>query len=194
MRRLLVVGGWLLVGGAATLAFGFGCDEEEEEGEGDDAEECGTCHTDVAGAWQDPSSHRLVLDCPICHAEVAEEEGPGHRSVPDCGTCHSERTHPYAIGCLFCHDPHGSPNAFLLRTSVVTPDGTRVGVRVVVPEGASAGGLVRAGVPGEDAGTGLCEVCHTTTAHYRNDGTGAPHDTAWCPLCHGHQDGFLPGR
>ena len=41
-------------------------------------------------------------------------------------------------------------------------------------------------------GTGICEVCHTTTRHYRADGTGSPHFTFSCLPCHLHAGGFNP--
>ena len=41
-------------------------------------------------------------------------------------------------------------------------------------------------------GTGLCEVCHTTTRYYRSDGMGEPHFTFPCYPCHPHPLGFLP--
>jgi predicted CxxxxCH...CXXCH cytochrome family protein len=38
---------------------------------------------------------------------------------------------------------------------------------------------------------GICQVCHTRTQYYRNNGTGYPHneDTV-CTDCHTHRDGF----
>ena len=41
-------------------------------------------------------------------------------------------------------------------------------------------------------GSGLCESCHTTTRHYRSDGTGEPHFDLPCYPCHTHPRGFLP--
>ncbi|MBI5499164.1 MAG: hypothetical protein HY907_02905 [Deltaproteobacteria bacterium] len=169
---------------------GVGCEEEDdEEGEG---EECVECHVEVAARWANPSSHELVLDCPICHAEAGEEPGPQHRTMPECATCHSERSHLFATTCTACHDPHGSANAFLLRETITTTDGRSAPVHVTAPEGASADGLARAGVTGEEAGTGLCEACHDATTYYTNRGDGAPHHADWCPTCHSHQEGFLP--
>jgi hypothetical protein len=46
-------------------------------------------------------------------------------------------------------------------------------------------------VPGEKAGTGICEVCHVSTSVYNSAGTGADHHKDFCMNCHSHQDGFL---
>jgi hypothetical protein len=48
--------------------------------------------------------------------------------------------------------------------------------------------------------TGICEVCHTQTTHFRNDGSGSDNDhtnmgsipETDCTACHSHVDGFKP--
>jgi hypothetical protein len=133
----------------------------------------------------------VLFDCTVCHVVSDPKGGPGHAERPACATCHSEAAHPEGAACSGCHDPHGSDNAFLLRPTLDTPGGAK-DISVTRPEGASAEGLVRAGVPGAVPGTGVCEVCHTQTLHYNNSGTGLDHEAAWCPQCHSHQDGFPP--
>ncbi len=102
-----------------------------------------------------------------------------------CSDCHSEGPHPFgASSCTACHNPHGSDNAFLIKTRVTPPGGSASApVHVAKPDGDTPDGLVH-------AGKGLCEVCHTTTKYYLVNGQGAPHDTGQCTKCHDHQAGF----
>ncbi|MBI4952294.1 MAG: hypothetical protein HY908_09685 [Myxococcales bacterium] len=155
---------------------------------------CLGCHADVAARWQAQSAHRPLYDCNGCHGlGTVFPHGVPAAPLP-CARCHSETSHPAGqAACTGCHDPHGSDNLFLVRRTIMLPGGGTVHVHFSEPEGASADGLVRAGVAGEAAGTGLCEVCHTATAHYDAAGAAAPHETAWCATCHGHQAGFAPG-
>jgi len=47
---------------------------------------------------------------------------------------------------------------------------------------------------GDETYDGVCEVCHTQTKHYRNDGSGTSHYPADnCSRCHSHIDGFAHG-
>ena len=79
----------------------------------------------------------------------------------------------------------------MIRTELPLPGGGTAEIHFTSPDGASADGLVRTGVDGEVAGTGLCEVCHDSErAYYNRDGTGAPHDATWCASCHTHSTGF----
>ncbi len=153
---------------------------------------CFRCHADKEEPWSHPSSHRLLFRCEDCHAYLSAY-GPGHAVRRPCSNCHSEQAHPAGAECTGCHTPHGSANAFLLKESIVTPAGSAAQVHVTKAEGASPEGLVRAGVDGQPAGSGLCEVCHRATGHYNSAGTAAPHESGWCGRCHSHQRAFAPG-
>lgn len=156
---------------------------------------CLDCHASVGAAWRFASSHSTLLDCAGCHTELSPTPGPGHQARPACARCHSEAAHPSAAACTACHAPHGSGNAFFVPASITLPAGGTAAIHFTVPAGASADGLVRQGVAGEQAGTGLCEVCHQATRHYNQSGTAAAHDAGWCARCHDHQRGFAsPAR
>lgn len=152
---------------------------------------CMLCHVDEAARHEIPSGHS-VQTCATCHAELSPTPGPGHRAVEACQTCHpATQTHApdgMALPCAQCHDPHGSTNIDLVRETITTPSGA---VRPIVFEnldGRADGSFASASAPG----TGTCEICHTTTRHYRADGTGSPHYTFSCLGCHRHDAGFQP--
>jgi len=47
---------------------------------------------------------------------------------------------------------------------------------------------------GDTTYDGVCEVCHTQTTYYRNDGTGSAHYAGEsCTNCHSHGDGLVHG-
>lgn len=157
---------------------------------------CETCHAAEAGRLAKPTLHhdRFAGACSSCHAEVAPDPGPGHRATSACADCHSPArvaTHVppgNPLPCVACHEPHGSDNIRLIRDVVRAPDGTDHPLVFDDLTGRADGSFASASAPG----TGLCEVCHTRTAFYRVDGSGAPHYTTSCLPCHPHAAGFLP--
>lgn len=154
-------------------------------------ERCLSCHAAVVGdAWaQTNNSHHALLDCDACHHIGEDIPHATTPELPTCDGCHSEVAHQ-GLPCTSCHNPHGSANAFLIRTQVMTPDGDVVDIHLTASEGATPDGLARYGVEGSTPGTGLCEVCHTTTIVARADGAGVPHTPDYCTDCHNHQQGF----
>ena len=99
-----------------------------------------------------------------------------------CKTCHKYKNHfgdetvgGYARSCMDCHTPHNTTNRFLLKEVI---NNREVRIR-----------------PGDNyvnsSRTGVCQVCHTQTKHWRNDvdnGTGdtSAHYAEGCPQCHQH--------
>lgn len=74
----------------------------------------------------------------------------------------------------------------LIRESIRTPSGELKPVRFFDP-GAAASGLVD--LAGGNQPQGVCQVCHTQTRFYRNDGSG-DHYTSDCARCHDRRQGF----
>jgi hypothetical protein len=76
----------------------------------------------------------------------------------------------------------------LVRERIVTPDDTASPIDFTNLDGLADGSFASVSEPG----SGLCEVCHSTTRYYRNDGTGEDHFPFTCFTCHSHGDGFAP--
>ena len=164
---------------------------------GVDPSDCGACHVGEMQAWENESSHKALYSCTYCHIEADPVPGIGHHAKPWCDDCHSEKTHIPVynydeddfrlMSCVTCHNPHGSKNSYLIQEQVlVDPDRTKpIDFRNTV--GLAEGSYAE---PGENAGAGLCEVCHTGTKYYNRFGTGLDHFTTRCTDCHSHADGF----
>jgi predicted CXXCH cytochrome family protein len=156
---------------------------------------CAICHPDEAARLAMGNRHQAEFAnaCSSCHAEVTPEPGPGHRARSDCADCHSpERVATHATGvavpCTQCHEPHGSDNIRLVRDVIRTPQGIERSVLFDSLTGRADGSFASASAPG----TGLCEICHTSTEFYRADGAGVAHFTDSCLRCHPHDAGFFP--
>ncbi len=148
------------------------------------------CGTDGATKFRGPApvTQHFQFKCTLCHDAAAT---PGADNLPTCATakCHpSQITHHPGDQqqCLACHHAHTSSNLALVREEIMTPSGASVPVEFTVLAGLAPGGLAHGD------GSGLCEVCHTTTDFYRADGNDDPHFTFTCFTCHPHALGFAP--
>jgi cytochrome c553 len=88
----------------------------------------------------------------------------------------------YVLSCLDCHEPHGSQNAFLLRTEV---------------NGVVISGAISASDNSNGAWTNFCEACHTVTltgvGTPCNGGHGpGPWPNKACYNCHKHSSYTCP--
>jgi len=153
---------------------------------------CAICHVDQATRFTKPSGHMREFTCSHCHPDAGKPPGPHHRVITPCTTCHDNPTHTPPgrdpLACADCHDPHGTDQIDLVRDAITSPDGTSHPIHFDSLLGRVDGGFASASAPG----TGVCEVCHTTTKHYRADGTGDPHFKESCLPCHRHSMGFAP--
>jgi hypothetical protein len=153
---------------------------------------CAVCHADQAARRAGKPSAHSTLECGRCHAELAPAPGPGHRAEAACGSCHQDTAAHApggnAIPCAQCHEPHGTDNTHLVRDLLTTTQGAQVPIRFDNLFGRVDASFASASAPG----TGVCEVCHTTTRFYRADGGGEDHFDFSCLPCHRHAGGFAP--
>jgi predicted CXXCH cytochrome family protein len=154
--------------------------------------ECSYCHS-VMGA----SGSTLLNDasvevlCMSCHANAigsvaaAEIHTNGGTSFP-----------ANRITCIECHDPHdneqninGIDNLNLVLATITVMNPTLGDINAVFADKDYSDGSYDYTKPD---GTGLCQVCHTSTAFQRNDGYRSNHKAGnnCTASCHPHSRGF----
>lgn len=177
-------------------------------------DDCEFCHPDHVERARTFKSHGT--GCFMCHRRSRTGFGAGHMTRENCETCHNEtwptgakQGHPPALwttldaapdrtgNCAICHNPHGTPNLHMVRNQLETFSGTSVEISFLNEDGQADDSFVelsqaQGGTNGKEPGQGLCEVCHTQTNYYRQDGTGFAHFGSNCVLCHEHTRGFAP--
>ena len=109
--------------------------------------------------------------------------------------------------CRVCHTPHGTKNIYLVRDTIATPNSgdmevifKTLGIGDPYNDPDPVKGDPNSGVMADSTDgvvTGVCEVCHTTTTHHRNDMTYGSSDSAVhndaldCTSgCHPHSSSF----
>lgn len=121
---------------------------------------------------------------PLGHYKDAGGPGTGAGgTAADCTICHDFLNGIYGGGGVYGDPaPPLPPTGYNLRWVNTTINGRTVKFTRFL--GLPADGTLADGPAPYD---GACEVCHTTTRYYRNNGTGASHhDATNCTLCHPH--------
>jgi DmsE family decaheme c-type cytochrome len=91
---------------------------------------CLSCHQEVKGKFYLPTRHKVLegaMKCTDCHTPHGTRTRASLRTWNKfnddaCFKCHAEKRGPWVFehltvktdGCSVCHEPHGSPNRFLL--------------------------------------------------------------------------------
>ncbi len=166
---------------------------------------CGDCHAMhkqggmMGGAVIVRDGEQEAL-CKTCHnstgpassmTEVANHMVNNGMTHVDCGSCHDphapEITEDEHVSCTPLPDCRENNNLKLIRknTSIYRSGALTEAVFHTKPDHFTFT---------ETPYNGICQACHTDTAHHRNDGTDPHHQEATvCTTCHLHKDGFKPG-
>ena len=160
----------------------------------------------IVAALDWPHNEDNNIDCSSCHT-VHNHLGPSLITYDEinnlCKSCHYEagpaahaETHQ-DTSCTICHNSHlqdqnnihGSTHGKLIRTEIETPNNGTKSVKFI---GATGDNSFADGDPTYDA---ICEVCHTTTDHHRNniEGDHTHYASEDCIDCHDHVSSLSHG-
>jgi len=156
-----------------------------------------------------PTNTQLVsgnVECSSCHGvhDVTGTLGLAAngnllRATNDaslCTDCHNYESHQ-GMDCLDCHQIHNTDkaNIYMIRNSIATPNSGTKTVSFTTLTGTNSF------ADGDATYDGICEVCHTGTSYFRNDGSasdqnhsaqGGPMNGQNCTICHPHSAKFAP--
>ena len=160
--------------------------------------ECLDCHSLHGGAMGvvKPVGEAQELVCLSCHNptgqaasmwEVGMHTVEGGAVVIDCGSCHDVHMAQVSV------DPHpggvAATNLKLIRpdTATYVPGALEPAVFQQAPGHYAFG-------DDDPPWSGVCQTCHTKTAHHTQDGSSDHHHQMGlaCTLCHPHGEGFQP--
>jgi predicted CXXCH cytochrome family protein len=141
--------------------------------------ECTVCHNadsahisvSIAGASSRLNAALtggLNAECAYCHNDAAKVSA----RFLNMSTHVTAKGGVQAMACSSCHDPHGTNNLSMIRTSINGQTITFTDREI---------GLIDA-----TTNLGLCQVCHTLTTYYRAGVPESSHPTSNCLSCHPH--------
>ncbi|KAF0220458.1 MAG: cytochrome C family [Geobacteraceae bacterium] len=143
--------------------------------------QCESCHdansTHISGRLGDSMRLSLPNDnnlCASCHGDPAKVPTSSRLNVVSHVLA---KGGPPASDCKSCHDVHGAANLSMVKTFINGKTITFTNI---------SSGFVKRGAPFD----GLCQVCHTTTGHYRSGQALDGHPTKFCLSCHSHKGSF----
>ncbi len=165
----------------------------------DDNGRCATCHSAYADDPETPQDEWNVESNPY---RLGYDPGPGfitgsskasstHFGFKHFEDYQSEGTWRGGKFCWDCHDPHGDTNIYMIQDQVATETDGTFGIpitraEVVFIDKSETAGKGRDYAVDDGDIKGICNVCHTNTAHYRWD-TGDSHQSErLCTECHEH--------
>ena len=135
---------------------------------------CEDCHDPdsrhISGSLGSYTRLRLLNDnnlCAACHNDTAQAVAFGNMS-----THFTAQGGEQNMACAACHDPHGSANLSMIR-------GTINGRSISYTDRS-------AGLVDLSSNQGICQVCHTETAHFRAGLAESEHPVSGCLGCHMH--------
>lgn len=136
-------------------------------------------HLGGAGMLKDPLTGMFNTECNYCHNDTSLIPNPAFNNM----RAHIDKNGQVSA-CADCHDPHGTTNLYMIRTSIL---------------GQSITFTTEAELIDQTTNKGFCQVCHTKTKYFRAGVPETNHDSTGCLGCHDHKSengGFMtkPGR
>jgi len=171
-------------GGALSVINGLSAPDKtlaasQGHGQAGIAQSCTACHdgssSHISGALGTTTrlSSSLVgalnTECNFCHRNQAKVSA----SFLNMSTHFTTEGGGQAMACAACHDPHGTTNLSMIRTTIN-------GKTITYTD--STNGFVDT-----TTNQGLCQVCHSTTAHYQAGVAETGHPDNGCLSCHNHK-------
>ncbi|MFC1713269.1 hypothetical protein ACFL6S_06370 [Candidatus Poribacteria bacterium] len=189
----------------------------------DDNSNCTQCHAPGTDAVADPHDYITYADyqdtphrdtkCSECHEahglvnNGADSTFAGMtRTDPEaedgCTTeCHNDGiTSHKSQACTICHNPHAPEQKISHVDDAYAETGRLVRTEIKISDTATADvEFTNSNLFASETGPykGICQVCHTTTAHHRKDDSGGDHSHYLgevCTDCHPHNDYFRPNN